>query len=161
VLPATCPNLLGDPQICSDLTNGAPAPIDSIDLGNLNPTAASACGLLVKVQEVNDALNAELADVAAPSLDLSQLILDARDLCDPPAGATPPSPIDLAAEAAETGDPIVLLRLFEMPVLGIPALDFTAAYLDQVSEDTFSATPIPLADLTSARGLFGGTLVQQ
>ncbi|MGH2723199.1 MAG: pilus assembly protein TadG-related protein [Actinomycetota bacterium] len=156
VLPAVRTDALtGLVEPVDDLVTGAPAPLHDI---NPNPTAAAACGsLLPKVQEANDALAAELAGTV--DFDLSQLILDARDLCDPPGGAAPVSPLDLAVEAARTGDPVVILRLFTMPVLGIPALDFTAAYLTQIGPDSFQATPIPLEELTSARGLFGGTLV--
>jgi hypothetical protein len=157
VLPAVrTDDLTGIATPVDDLVSGAPAPLDEI---NLNPTVLTACDtLLSKAQEANDALAAELAPTV--EFDLTQLILDARDLCDPPGEAVPPSPLAVAAEAVGTGDPVIILRLFEMPVLGIPALDFTAAYLQQVSTDVFSATPIPVSELSSARGLFGASLVE-
>lgn len=157
VLPAVRTNdVTGIVQPVDDLVSGAPAPLDEI---NPNPSAAEACGtLLPKVDEAADALSAELSPTV--QLNLDQVILDARDVCDPPGNATPASPLALAVETARTGDPVVILRLFQMPVLGIPALDFTAAYLQQLTGDTFAATPIPLEELTAARGLFGASMVR-
>jgi hypothetical protein len=101
------------------------------------------------------------------AFDLGQLIRDAQDLYDPPPGGAAPRPVDVAAEAARTGEPVVILRLFRMPVLGVPAFDVTAAYLDlSACESTpdltvpcFRATPIPVEQLAAATGLFGATLI--
>lgn len=111
------------------------------------------------------------ADGAAAQLppdnafDLSQMIRDVRDLYDPPSGGAAPRPAQVAAEAAKKHEAVVLLRLFRMPVLGIPAFDFTAAYLDfsacttDLTQQCFKATPIPIEQLSAATGLFGATLV--
>lgn len=137
---------------------GAPQP-----LADLNPTADLVGEALL---DSVDATYRALAAALAPHLptgtefDLSGLLTDLRDLYAPPSSAPAPSPLDVAAEAAAHGDPVILLRLFQMPVLGIPALDFTAAYLEHVGGDVFRATPIPLAELTAASGIFAATLLR-
>lgn len=161
VLPAVRTNsVTGIAQPVADLWSGVPAPITQI---NPNPAAASVRDLLLPILwQANDALGNAVNPLLPPGseLDLSQLILDVQDLYDPPGGAAPPSPLDVAAEAARTGDPVVILRIFRMPILGIPALDFTAAYLTPLANGSFQALPIPLTNLTTAQGLFGATLVQ-
>lgn len=137
---------------------GAPQP-----LADLNPVAAQAgSGLVDAVEAAYAALRLALVPhlPAGTDFDLSGLVTDLRDLYDPPASAPRPSPLDIAAEAAARGEPVLLLRLFQMPVLGIPALDFTAAYLQRAGGDAFTAAPIPLAGLTSASGIFSATLVR-
>lgn len=138
--------------------NGAPQPLD-----DLNPTATAARDLLLP--ELQSAATA-LADALRPFMpagvefDLSGLFVDLYDLYDPPASAPAPSPLEVAEAAVESGEPVVLLRLFEMPVLGIPALDFTAAYLSRFADGSFRATPIPVSQLSAATGLFGASLVR-
>ena len=138
--------------------NGAPQPLD-----DLNPTATDARDTLLPEFET---AAAALSDAVAPympagvSFDLSGLFVDVYDLYDPPAAAPAPSPLEVAEAAVESGEPVVLLRLLQMPVLGIPALDFTAAYLSRLSDGSFQATPIPVSELSAATGLFGATLVR-
>lgn len=143
-----------------DALDGAPAPLDAIDP---NPTAAGVRDVLLPLLwQANTALASHLNPLLPPgyTFDLSGLILDVADLYDPPTGATPPSPVEVVAEAARTGDPLVVLRLFRMPVLGIPALDFTAAYVSPLADGRFEATPIPVGRLAGATGLFGASLVR-
>lgn len=138
--------------------NGAPQP-----LSDLNPTATDARDTLLPQLEN---ASTSLADALAPYLpagvefDLSGLFVDLYDLYDPPPSAPAPSPLDVADDAVNSGEPVVLLRLFEMPVLGIPALDFTAAYLSKLSDGSFEATPVPVSELSGASGLFGASLVR-
>jgi hypothetical protein len=141
--------------------NGAPQPLDST---NLNPQARQVRDVLIPaLWDANEALRQALAPVA-PSFDLAPLIEDVEDLYDPP-GAAQPDPVLIANAAALEGEPVVVLRLFELPILGIPALDFTAAYLtplgncDPLGDCRFEATPIPVEQLTGASGLFGARLV--
>lgn len=139
--------------------NGAPQPLD-----DLNPTAADVRDTLLPQLE---SAAAAMSDAVAPFMpagggfDLSGLFVDLYDLYDPPAAAPSPSPLELAEAAVESGEPVVLLRLFQMPVLGIPALDFTAAYLSRVSDGSFAVTPVPVSQLSAATGLFGASLVRQ
>ncbi|HEX9697019.1 MAG TPA: pilus assembly protein TadG-related protein [Actinomycetota bacterium] len=161
VLPAVRTDALtGLPQPAGDLYSGAPMSLDAIEP---NPVAADARDRLMPV--LWDA-HARMRDAITPhmppgtSFDLTQLLLDAADLFDPPRGDAPVSVLDVAAEAARTGDPVVVLRLLRMPVLGIPAFDFTVAYLSPLADGTFEATPIPAEQLTTARGLFTATVVK-
>ncbi len=137
-----------------------------VDLSAINPSQTATevrDVLLPQLESANGALGVAVNPHLPPgvSFDLSSLLLDVRDLYDPAAG-TPPSPVAVAREAARTGDPVVILRLFRMPVLGVPALDFTAAYVSPLATDppSFRATPIPASDLTAARGLFVASLVK-
>ena len=138
--------------------HGAPQPLD-----DLNPTATEARDLLLpELESAATSLSAALAPHLPPGVefDLSGLFVDLYDLYDPPAMAPAPSPLDVAEAAVESGEPVVLLRLLEMPVLGIPALDFTAAYLSRFADGSFRATPIPVSQLSSATGLFGASLIR-
>lgn len=144
--------------VTGGLVDGVPMPLDEV---NLNPTLASVRDdLLPLLHQASDELEAAVNPYLPPEyqFSLDGLVSDVADLYDPPTTATPPSPLDVAAEAVQRGEPVVLLRLFRMPVLGIPALDVTAAYLDRISEDTFQAVPIPASQLSSAQGLFGASL---
>lgn len=138
--------------------NGAPQP-----LNDLNPTATEIRDTLLPAAEQ---AAAELAAAVAPFMppgigfDLSGLFVDLYDIYDPPTAAPAPSPLDVAEAAVESGEPVVLLRLFDMPVLGIPALDFTAAYLSRLADGSFQATPIPVGQLSAASGLFAASLVR-
>ena len=138
--------------------HGAPQPLD-----DLNPTATDARDtLLPQLEEAATALGDAVAPFMPPGVefDLSDLFLDVYDIYDPPGAAPSPSPLEVAEAGLASGDPVVLLRLFEAPVLGIPALDFTAAYLSRLSDGSFRATPIPVTELSSASGLFRATLVR-
>lgn len=138
--------------------NGAPQP-----LSDLNPTATAARDTLLPASEqANSALAAALNPLLSPAynFDLSGLFVDLYDLYDPPGTAPAPSPLEVAQAAVDAGDPVILLRLFEMPVLGIPVFDFTAAYLHRLDTDTFGALPLPAGELAGASGLFGATLVR-
>lgn len=138
--------------------NGVPQP-----LNDLNPTATEVRDtLLPAVEQANSAVAGALDPLLPPgvSFDLSGLISDLFDLYDPPGAAPAPSPLEVAEAAVDAGDPVILLRLFDMPVLGIPALDFTAAYLNRLGDGSFNATPIPVAQLASASGLFGASIVR-
>lgn len=142
-----------------DLVGGVPMPLEEIDP---NDAAADVRELLLPaLWQANEALRDDLAPYLPPGVtfDLGQALRDLQDLYDPPGSASPPSPVALAEEAARTGDPVVILRLFRMPVLGIPALDVTAAYLSPLADGTFRATPIPVEQLSAATGLFGAALV--
>ena len=139
--------------------DGAPQPLD-----DLNPTATDARDtLLPELESAAGALSQAVAPFmpAGVEFDLSGLFVDIYDLYDPPGSAPSPSPLEVAEAAVASGEPVVLLRLFQMPVLGIPALDFTAAYLSQVSDGTYRVTPVPVSQLSAATGLFGATLVRQ
>jgi hypothetical protein len=160
VLPAVKTAALGLPQPVADAISGAPA-----DLSNINPNPAAATvrdTLMRKLFDANARIGAKVNPLlpAGYEFDLSELLRDVQDLYDPPTGATPPSPLQVAAEAARTGDPVVVLRLFRYPLLGIPAFDFTAAYLSPLAAGHFQATPIPVSQLTAARGLFAASLVK-
>lgn len=130
---------------------------------NLNITAAQVRDtLLPGLMTAATALDGAIDPLLPPgvSLNLTDLFLDIRDIYDPPTGAQPPSVAEVAREAYESGEPVVVMRLFQMPVLNIPALDFTASYLSPLATGGhFSAVPIPTEQLVSARGLFGATLV--
>jgi hypothetical protein len=155
VVPAVRTSALGLPQIVNDLLSGAPA-----DLTNLNLNLALADvrnRLMPKLWQANDQLKARTAGQA----DLTQFLLDMQDLYDPPTSASPPSPIEVAQEAIRRGEPVFIVRAYTMPILGIPAFDFTTAYLTPLANGNFkAAVPVPVADLSRANGLFGATLVR-
>ena len=138
--------------------NGAPQPLD-----DLNPTATAARDtLLPELESAATALGTALAPYlpAGVAFDLSGLFVDLYDIYDPPSTAPAPSPLEVAEAAVASGEPVVLLRLFTVPVLGIPALDFTAAYLTKLSDGSFEAVPVPVAQLSAASGLFSASLVR-
>ncbi len=166
------PSFVGDHVVAAEATarrrfknlvvlpavNGAPQPLD-----DLNPTATDVRdALLPQLESAAAAMSAAVTSFmpAGVGFDLSGLFVDLYDLYDPPGSAPSPSPLEVAEAAVASGEPVVLLRLFQMPVLGIPALDFTAAYLSQVSDGTFRVTPVPVSQLSAATGLFGASLVR-
>lgn len=139
------------------------APADLADL-NLNVTAAQVRDTVLPALTAGAAaLDAAIDPLLPPGvgLNLTDLFIDVRDIYDPPTGVQPPSVLQLAEQAAVRGEPVIVLRAFQMPVLGIPALDFTASYLTPLATPGhFRALPIPTEQLASARGLFGATLVE-
>jgi hypothetical protein len=156
VVPAVRTSSLGLPQTVTDLVSGAPADLTNLNLNT--PLADIRSRLLPRLWQANDQLKARTAGQA----DLTQFLLDVQDLYDPPTSATPPSPAEIAAEAIRRGEPVFILRVFAMPVLGIPAFDFTAAYLSPLANGNVRAlVPVPAEDLARANGLFGATLVRQ
>jgi hypothetical protein len=161
VVPAVrTSEITGVPQYVTDLVSGAPAPLTDI---NLNiPLAQMRNTIIPKLWEANAALGSQINPLMPPgyAFDLSGLILDVQDVYDPPTASSPPSPLQVASEAITRGEPVIVLRLFRMPVLGIPAFDFTAAYLSPLADGHVRATPIPVQDLSRAKGLFGATLIR-
>jgi hypothetical protein len=156
VLPAVRTSALGLPQIAPGLWQGAPADPNNL---NLNTTAADVRNtILPQLWRANQ----ELASRSGGQVDFTGMLLDLEDTYNPPTGATPPSPAEIAVEAARRGEPVFILRVFQMPILGIPAFDFTAAYLSPQSNglNWRALYPVPIADLSRANGLFGATLVR-
>jgi hypothetical protein len=156
VVPAVRTSALGLPQIVNDLISGAPADLTNL---NLNTTLADVRNrLMPRLWQANEQLRTRTAGQA----DFSQFLLDMQDLYDPPAGgATPPSPLEVAQEAIRRGEPVFIVRAYMTPLLGIPAFDFTTAYLTPLANGNYRAvTPVPVADLSRANGLFGATLVR-
>ena len=141
------------------LPDNTPARLGSL---NLNQTAIQVRDtFLPALQTAATAVDTLLDPVlpAGTGLNLTDIVLDIRDVYDPPVGVTPPSPLQVAQEAIRTGDPVILIRLFRMPLINIPAFDFTASYLEALPAGTFRALPIPAEQLAAARGIFGATLV--
>jgi len=155
VVPAVRTSALGLPSIVNDLISGAPGNLDNI---NLNVTAAQIRNTIMpQLWRANQ----EMSSRTAGQVDLTGMLLDLEDTYNPPTGSTPPSPAEIAVEAARRGEPVFILRVFTMPILGIPAFDFTAAYLSPLSTGNWRAlVPVPLEDLSRANGLFGATLVR-
>jgi hypothetical protein len=153
VVPAVLTSA-GLPRIVGDLISGAPGPLDNLDP---NITAARVRN------EIMPALwraNQEMASRTNGRVDMTGMLLDVEDMYNPPTGGAAPDPAAVAREAIRRREPVFILRVFTMPVLGIPALDFTAGYLTPLANGNFEVRPVPLEDLARANGLFGATLVR-
>ena len=132
------------------LPDNSPAKLASL---NLNQTATQVRDTFLPALQTAATAVDDLLDPLLPAgtgLNLTDVLLDVRDVYDPPAGVTPPSPLAGSQEAIRTGDPVVLIRLFRMPIVNIPAFDFTASYLSALPNGTFRALPIPAEQLAAA-----------